>query len=62
MAMCLALNFLQAISKVDKSWISGTILVVSKHKASIIMHALSNKTATLMINYSISNIIYPQTN
>jgi len=51
--MCLALDFLQAISKVEKSRISGTILVVSKHKASVIMHTLPNKTATL-INYSIS--------
>jgi len=42
-----ALDFLQTVGKVDEGWISGTIFVVSKDKAPIIMHTLTNKTATL---------------
>ena len=39
----LALDLLQSMGKVQKYWVSGTILVVSKYKTGIIVHALPNK-------------------
>lgn len=42
----LTLDFLQPIGKVQKGWISSTFLVVCKHQAAIIMHALPHKAAT----------------
>ena len=43
----LTLDFLQAMSKVEKSWIGSTFLVVCKNQTTIVVHALPNKAAML---------------
>ena len=54
----LTLDFLQSIGKVEKSWISGAIFVISKNQTSIIMHAFTNKTAFII---ELVTIIYATT-
>lgn len=46
----LALNLLQPMREVEEGRVSGSILVVGEHQASIIMHALANKAAKKQTN------------
>lgn len=46
----LALHFLQTIGEIEKGRIGGTILVVSKHQRSIVMHALAHEAVQLNPN------------
>ena len=53
---CLKLNLLQPVGEVQKCWVSGSILVVSKDQAAIIMHALSHKKLKVTEPWCVYNV------